>query len=157
MIDADNFKTINDSYGHDAGDVVLQRLAKELQHVVRTDDIVCRLGGDEFFIVCPNTNLEGALHLGEQARSNVVALKVKAGKGFWYGSVSIGAACINAEMQNIDVLIKEADEAVYEAKNDGRNCVRSKATAYNVMFIWLFRTVPACAADNIFQNPNPDL
>lgn len=125
MIDADNFKTINDSYGHDAGDVVLKRLAKELQHAVRTDDIVCRLGGDEFFVICPNTDLKGVLHLGEHARSKVGDLNVKAGEGFWYGSVSIGAACINTQMQDIDALIKEADEAVYLAKKDGRNCVRS--------------------------------
>ncbi|MCP3891343.1 MAG: GGDEF domain-containing protein [Desulfobulbaceae bacterium] len=125
MIDADNFKTINDTYGHDAGDIVLQRLAKELQHSVRSDDIVCRLGGDEFIIICPNTDLEGALHLGEHTVSKVAELKVSAGDGAWYGSVSIGAACTNSKMQEVNDLIKEADNSVYLAKRDGRNCVRS--------------------------------
>ena len=59
MIDADHFKEINDSYGHDAGDQVLRELAKTLQHSVRTDDVVSRLGGDEFFVLCPNTDKEG--------------------------------------------------------------------------------------------------
>lgn len=126
MIDADGFKTINDSYGHDAGDVVLQCLAKELQDSVRSDDIVCRLGGDEFLIICPNTNLEGALHLGEQTREKVASLKVEAGTGFWLGSVSIGVACTGPLMKSIDDLIKAADDAVYLAKRDGRNCVRCK-------------------------------
>ncbi len=125
MIDADGFKTINDTYGHDAGDVVLKRLAKELKNSVRSDDIVCRLGGDEFFILCPNTDIQGALYLGEHIREKVAALKVSAGEGFWYGSVSIGVASMNSDINNIDALIKAADEAVYIAKKDGRNCVRS--------------------------------
>lgn len=126
MVDADNFKTINDTYGHDAGDVVLQRLAQELQDSVRSDDIVSRLGGDEFFIICPNTTLEGALQLGEQTKARIAALKVAAGDGFWFGSVSIGVACTNTEIKDINGLIKAADEAVYIAKKEGRNCVRSK-------------------------------
>jgi len=126
MIDADDFKNINDTYGHDAGDVVLQRLAQELQHSVRSDDIVCRLGGDEFLIICPNTNLEGALRLGEQTRASVAALKITAGDGCWFGSVSIGIASTNSEIKDIDGLIKAADMAVYIAKKDGRNCVRSQ-------------------------------
>jgi len=126
MIDADNFNTINDTYGHDAGDVVLQRLAQELQNSVRNDDIVCRLGGDEFFIICPNTSLEGALILGEQTRTRVATLNVNAGDGFWSGSVSIGVASTNSEIKNVDALMKSADMAVYIAKNDGRNCVRSE-------------------------------
>jgi diguanylate cyclase (GGDEF)-like protein/hemerythrin-like metal-binding protein len=125
MIDADDFKSINDTQGHDAGDAVLQRLAQELQHSVRSDDIVCRLGGDEFLIICPNTSLEGALILGEQTRANVAALTVTAGDGFWFGSVSIGVASTNSEIKNIDALMKSADMAVYIAKKDGRNCVRS--------------------------------
>lgn len=125
MIDADGFKRINDTYGHDAGDVVLQRLADELKDSVRSDDIVCRLGGDEFFIICPNTSLEGALQLGKQTLHRISGLKVAAGDGFWLGSVSIGVASATAEMVSIDDLIKAADKAVYLAKNEGRNCVRT--------------------------------
>ncbi len=125
MVDADDFKAINDTYGHDAGDTVLQRLAQELQHAVRSDDVVCRLGGDEFLIICPDTDMAGALYLGEQTRTKVAALKVNAGSGFWHGSVSIGVASSGPAIADIDALIKEADLAVYRAKKDGRNCVRS--------------------------------
>lgn len=126
MVDADNFKEINDTYGHDAGDIVLQSLATELHNSVRTDDIVCRLGGDEFLIICPNTDLEGTLYLAEQICSQISKLKVRVGFGFWQGSVSIGAAVTSADTQNIDALIKAADQGVYLAKEAGRNCARSR-------------------------------
>lgn len=125
MVDADNFKVINDSYGHDAGDTVLQRLAKELQYGVRTDDIVCRLGGDEFLVICPDTDLRGALHLGKSIQEKVAMLRVTAGEGVWSGSVSIGVACCTPDMADVSILVKTADEAVYLAKKDGRNCVRT--------------------------------
>lgn len=124
MIDADNFKEINDNYGHDAGDIVLQNLAKELKYGVRTDDIVCRLGGDEFIIICPNTNEDGAVYLAEQVKKKVNALTVKAGNGVWIGSVSIGVGCFTEQMQSVEDLIKAADIAVYKAKAAGRNCVQ---------------------------------
>ena len=126
MIDADGFKTINDTYGHDAGDSVLQQLAKELQDSVRSDDVVCRLGGDEFIVICPNTGLNGALYVAGQIQEKVAALKVPAGKGYWAGSVSIGVAVNSTETKNIEELIKAADEGVYMAKKDGRNCVRTR-------------------------------
>jgi hemerythrin len=127
MVDADGFKMINDTYGHDAGDVVLKRLAQELRHSVRSDDIVCRLGGDEFLVICPNTDLEGALFLGGQIREKIASLTVSAGDGYWVGSVSIGVACTTPERNGkINSLLKAADEAVYEAKKCGRNCVKAK-------------------------------
>lgn len=124
MIDADGFKTINDTYGHDAGDAVLQRLARELRHSVRSDDIVCRLGGDEFLAILPDTSQSGALQLAETIRSNVAALRVAAGGGYWPGSVSIGVVAVTTAMADITDLLKAADDAVYRAKRDGRNCVR---------------------------------
>lgn len=124
MIDADGFKEINDTYGHDAGDIVLKRLAKELLHSVRSDDIVCRLGGDEFIILCPRTDFDGAKYLGEQTREKIASLTVPAGGGCWIGSVSIGVACtIQRDVKDIDTLLKAADEALYEAKRCGKNCV----------------------------------
>ncbi len=123
MIDADGFKSINDTYGHAAGDRVLQRLSIELLHSVRSDDIVCRLGGDEFLVICPQTSLKGAHHIAEQTRAKVANLRVIAGSGFWYGSVSIGVAVRDEKMKKADDLLKASDKAVYEAKNAGRNCV----------------------------------
>lgn len=125
MIDADGFKGINDTYGHDAGDVVLRELAKQLKFSMRSDDSVCRLGGDEFFIVCPNTPLDGALHIAEIMRTAVAAMRVPAGEGVWIGSVSVGVATRASGMEAIEDLMKMADEGLYKAKREGRNRVAS--------------------------------
>lgn len=125
MIDADGFKTINDSYGHDAGDTVLRALARCMQEAVRTDDVVCRLGGDEFLIICMHTALAGAMTGAENVRREVAALKVPAGNGAWLGSVSIGVAQAKPTLMTggVDAWLKIADESVYVAKRNGRNCV----------------------------------
>jgi hemerythrin len=123
MVDADGFKQINDNYGHDAGDEVLRQLSKNLRFSMRTDDIVCRLGGDEFLIICPQTSQEGALNAAEFMRQTVATLRIQAEKGVWKGSVSIGVASRSPDMQGPEDLIKAADEGVYIAKRNGRNCV----------------------------------
>jgi len=125
MIDADNFKQVNDTYGHDSGDLVLKELSKTLLHTVRTDDIVCRLGGDEFLIICPNTDLDGGMYAAGLVQKTVSELQVPTGNQFWEGSVSIGVAVSSKSMKSIDDLIKAADQGVYLAKQDGKNCVRT--------------------------------
>jgi len=126
MIDADGFKEINDSYGHDAGDQVLKALSNQLINAFRTDDIVCRMGGDEFMVICHNTPLDGALHVAELARKSVAEMKVSVGTGYWDGSISLGVASRNQTTAQREDLIKLADNAVYEAKRMGRNQVCSK-------------------------------
>lgn len=86
---------------------------------VRTDDVVCRLGGDEFLVVCPNTTADGALHFGELIRSAVDALRVPAGNGEWLGSVSVGVGAKTSEMAEVSELIKAADDAVYSGETRG--------------------------------------
>ncbi len=125
MIDADHFKEVNDKYGHDAGDIVLCEVAKTFQHSVRTDDLVCRLGGDEFLIICPETDGPGGLHIAEIVKKNVSQMKVPTGDGYWHGSVSIGVAVKNKLMEDFNDLIKDADDGVYAAKRAGKNCVRT--------------------------------
>jgi hemerythrin len=125
MIDADHFKEVNDTCGHDAGDLVLIELAKKLRDSVRTDDIVCRLGGDEFFVICPNTDLAGAKYTAEIVRKKVAGLKVPTGGEPWRGSVSIGVGGKGGEINCPEALIKAADNGVYAAKQAGKNCVRS--------------------------------
>jgi hemerythrin len=123
MIDADGFKAINDQYGHDAGDEVLRELSKCLRRSVRNDDIVCRLGGDEFLIICDYTDLHGAMKTAQKLRAEVAQLRVPAGNGCWVGSVSVGVAQRSPDMQFEEDLLKRADEGVYAAKNSGRDCV----------------------------------
>jgi diguanylate cyclase (GGDEF)-like protein/hemerythrin-like metal-binding protein len=123
MIDADGFKTINDSYGHDAGDAVLRHLARTLQHSIHSDDLLCRLGGDEFLIICANTPLDGALKTAEKLCRKVAKQRVPAGDGAWNGSISIGVAVRETGMSSAHALLKAADQSVYAAKAKGRNCV----------------------------------
>lgn len=133
MIDADGFKHINDSYGHDAGDEVLRQLATRLRQVVRTNDIVCRLGGDEFLIICPGTALDGAMQAAEATRQAITGLRVPVNDtGEWIGSISVGVAMRNTATQTMDELLKSADDGLYLAKRNGRNrvgCTDALATA----------------------------
>jgi hemerythrin len=125
MLDADGFKCVNDTYGHDAGDTVLQSLAQCLQHAVRNDDVVCRLGGDEFLIICAQTPLPGALLLAQKVLHEVNQLVVPVKAGVWRGRVSIGVAVRIESMNHMEDLIKKADESLYAAKQSGRNRVSS--------------------------------
>lgn len=126
MIDADHFKAVNDTYGHDAGDTVLFELARTLQDSLRSDDIVSRLGGDEFFIICPDTDIDDGMNVAEIIRKTVSELCVPTGEGTWNGSISIGVAAITVNMRNYDELMKVADQGVYAAKQAGKNCVQTR-------------------------------
>ncbi|MFZ4481436.1 MAG: GGDEF domain-containing protein [Rhodoferax sp.] len=123
MLDADGFKQVNDQHGHAAGDEVLRQLSAVLRDGVRRNDVVCRMGGDEFLIICPGTALEGALQVAEAVRQRIAALKVAVGAGQWLGSISIGVAAKTPALRDPDALIKAADEGLYRAKRNGRNCV----------------------------------
>ena len=127
MVDADHFKAINDGFGHEAGDVVVKHIGLCLQQTVRKQDLVSRLGGDEFLVICPNTNLEEAMVLGEGLRQAISDLEVRVsgGQGCWSGSVSVGVACRTAQTPDFEALVALADEGVYVAKDSGKNCVRS--------------------------------
>jgi len=123
LIDADGFKQVNDQHGHEAGDGVLLELAATLRGTVRTSDEVCRLGGDEFLVIAPETALAGAMVLGERLRAAVAALRVPTGTGAWHGSISVGAADLRPELLDVQALLGAADRALYAAKHLGRNAV----------------------------------
>lgn len=125
MLDADHFKTVNDTHGHDAGDRVLVEFAHTVRDALRTDDLAFRLGGDEFLVVCPRTDLAGGLQVAERIHQAVAALSVPAGDSHWAGSASIGVAVRVPQMNHVDELIQLADRGVYLAKQQGRNCIRS--------------------------------
>ncbi|MCF7821779.1 MAG: bacteriohemerythrin [Mariprofundaceae bacterium] len=125
MIDADHFKEVNDTCGHDTGDIVLCELSKALCHTARADDIVCRLGGDEFLMICPDTDQSAGMVIAELTRKAVSELRVPTGAGAWNGSISIGLATRSPDMKDCEALLKKADMSVYESKRDGKNCVRA--------------------------------
>ncbi|WP_215426418.1 GGDEF domain-containing protein [Agarivorans albus] len=130
LIDADHFKQVNDSYGHDAGDAVIKQLALTFRDFVRTDDMVCRLGGDEFLIILPNTHLAGATQFAEQLRAKVSQMTIKAGCAKWCGSISIGVADRTDAMHGFEDLVKHADGCNYAAKKAGKNCVMTEPTCF---------------------------
>ncbi|RDD62743.1 PleD family two-component system response regulator [Ferruginivarius sediminum] len=127
ILDVDHFKQINDTYGHNAGDEVLQQLATALQDNLRSVDLVARYGGEEFVIVMPDTGSDAAQCVAERVRGRVVEneFRVAGGETSLPVTVSIGvAATTNAEEMAEDVLDR-ADQALYRAKSEGRNRVVS--------------------------------
>ncbi len=120
LFDIDHFKNFNDSYGHDQGDRVLQQVSKSLQQAVRTVDIPCRYGGEEFVVILPNTDTEGAVILAERVR---LAIEQTVVDGLQV-TVSIGVAhMIYHPGATPDELVEAADKAMYLAKDVGRNQV----------------------------------
>jgi len=122
LIDIDHFKQINDLYGHEAGDRVLQSFGKALTNLCRTSDVLCRLGGEEFLVVMPSTSLESAITLAERLRAHIEILEISIADRIISITASFGVAMQQGEIE-LDGLIRDADKAVYEAKNAGRNQV----------------------------------
>lgn len=123
LIDVDHFKAINDGHGHDAGDRVLKAVAGTIKQSLRAQDVVCRTGGDEFTVICPDTDLAAALICAERVRRSVAALKLSEPVDQLSCTLSIGVAARDATTPDVEALLKRADEGVYRAKQLGRNHV----------------------------------
>jgi diguanylate cyclase (GGDEF)-like protein len=123
MIDIDQFKSVNDTYGHNVGDEVIKSVANALQNHKRTSDIAGRLGGEEFALVLPEATLDSAVIAAERLRQLVANLTIVVAGGSIAVTISVGASVCRADMERIDELLKEADVALYEAKRSGRNRV----------------------------------
>lgn len=124
MFDVDHFKLVNDQFGHPAGDDALRQLADRALRGVRSIDLVARLGGEEFVVVMPETNLSAAMTVAERLRHSVAAepFLIQALGERRPITISIGVA-VAAPGDTVDTLLQRADEALYEAKNGGRNKV----------------------------------
>ena len=127
-IDADYFKAINDTHGHDAGDTVLQELAVRIKQSTRSVDLCCRTGGEEFVLVLPGTDLSSAEVIAERLRKLVSGkpFPIALGKAITV-TVSIGVACLEGAGDAPSKILKRADDALYRAKREGRNRVEVTA------------------------------
>lgn len=130
MIDIDHFKVVNDTHGHDVGDAVLRELAERLKGLMRASDLPARLGGEEFVVVMPDTNLSLAEVITTRLRKNIadVPFTIPNGKGDLTVTVSIGVASLLDAEDTPEKLLKRADIALYEAKRGGRNRVIALAS-----------------------------
>jgi diguanylate cyclase len=124
MLDIDHFKFINDTHGHLAGDEVLRTTAKHLDTLARRADTLGRYGGEEFGVLLPETTLDGAQIFAERIRISVEEAPISYGETAIPVTISIGIAQYHGYMTRYEELIKEADDALYQAKNAGRNCTR---------------------------------
>ena len=123
MVDVDHFKQVNDTFGHDAGDVVLSAMGKLLKKDMRTTDTVARYGGEEFVILLPETDVPGAAVCAERILDTVREYEFGV-DGLGPVTVSIGVAPLDLEGDKTgEETVEEADQALYEAKHAGRNCV----------------------------------
>lgn len=125
MLDIDHFKSVNDTWGHDAGDIVLVTVAKEIRHTLRDMDVLCRTGGEEFIAILPGTNVHAAAAAAERIRHAVEKLSVSFQNRTISVTISIGVTA-GTPTDEAQEIIKRADDAVYAAKRDGRNRSRVK-------------------------------
>jgi diguanylate cyclase (GGDEF)-like protein/PAS domain S-box-containing protein len=126
MLDLDHFKRINDTWGHAAGDAVLSHFSETIKSLIRKTDHIGRLGGEEFVIVLPETTAQGALVFAEKVRSCIHESTVIFETIAITYTVSIGiASCTDRKAENADSILQKSDQALYQAKTKGRNCVVS--------------------------------
>ncbi len=124
MIDVDHFKKFNDTFGHQAGDLILQQIVQLVQVHIRKEDTICRLGGDEFIILLPKASLEDAAGIAEKLRGACENLQATYKNHLVNITISLGVASNHPETENAEELLTCVDEALYKAKKSGRNCVR---------------------------------
>ena len=124
FIDIDKFKAVNDNYGHDYGDQVLKAIAEFLKSHIRQTDIACRLGGDEFLIICNYCHAEDAMSLALKLNNEIKKHIQEEIMKYWEPSISIGVAEVNDNCLTVNEVLNIADGAMYIAKNNGGNCAR---------------------------------
>jgi diguanylate cyclase (GGDEF)-like protein/PAS domain S-box-containing protein len=129
MLDLDKFKSVNDTYGHDAGDLVLKQVAASLKYNLREIDLLGRIGGEEFAVLMPGTQLKDAVAIAERVRQAIQNQAFLVPGATLTLTTSVGVSTFSQELNGIDDMLKSADLALYRAKASGRNCVRQQETA----------------------------
>ena len=125
MLDIDHFKQFNDRYGHQAGDEVLLQVSQLLQQQIRSSDLVCRQGGEEFVVVIPDLQSADAIAKADAIRQQIALYPFDIAGQQLGVTVSIGVAWFPVAGETLEEILKQADSALYLAKQQGRNCVRS--------------------------------
>jgi len=123
FIDLDGFKNVNDTLGHKRGDQLLQQIAQYLESSLRPNDLITRIGGDEFVVVVPNANIDVLQRIAEQILK-LLTLEIEHNHESMLVSASIGISCYPIDTKEAVQLIEYADQAMYQAKADGRSCIR---------------------------------
>ena len=124
MVDLDHFKRVNDTYGHEVGNQALQHLADILMSEVRTTDIVCRYGGEEFAMIFPETHLNLAVKVADRIRNEIASRPLQIEDGEVTITASMGISVyMKTSILDIDDFIESVDKYLYEAKQSGRNCI----------------------------------
>ena len=126
MLDLDHFKIVNDTHGHSTGDEVIISLVRASLTTIRSADCLGRLGGEEFAIILPETDTEGAAQVAEKLRVAVTEARVQGPKGLVHFTVSIGVATYSKQDKTVFDIVNRSDEAMYDAKSSGRNCVSAR-------------------------------
>jgi diguanylate cyclase (GGDEF)-like protein len=123
MFDIDNFKKINDTYGHDIGDLVLITLAQLIKNLIRKEDIFIRYGGEEFILILPNSNIHNTYKIAEKIRKEIEKTVIDIGNKHLQFTISLGISEIHKDDKSIYDAIKRADRNLYKAKSNGKNRV----------------------------------
>ena len=136
LLDIDNFKAVNDRFGHQAGDGILKSIARACDAIRRETDVLARIGGEEFAVILPETNEASAAIIAERIRGAIEAMEHHLGEDKLKVTVSVGFAGATLSMSSFDRLLKRADDALYAAKKTGRNRVvqapREQAAVYKM-------------------------
>jgi two-component system cell cycle response regulator len=128
VADIDFFKKVNDTHGHDAGDTVLREFAARFRRNTRGIDLACRLGGEEFIIIMPDTEIARAYQVGERLRACIAAEPFQINTSTHLRvTASVGLATLEGPQDTPETLFKRADQALYAAKREGRNRVVADA------------------------------
>jgi two-component system cell cycle response regulator len=122
MMDIDHFKDVNDRYGHQAGDIVLQEIAARIRNNLRPTDLLARYGGEEFVALLPRTSADTLIQITQRINVAVGETPITYNGINISVTISIGASILTAESSSLDELLSQADQSVYQAKDAGRNC-----------------------------------